>query len=119
MFEAHIVLQKIAAQHSFESLLAENNNTDALHHRYTQSLIPRQGRLQPVGLIYFKFFFYFCPRLEHLLTTPLLPITLKIIVVEEGGEKPQNKCTLPRETCNADYSVCELIRSVSEYGVSR
>lgn len=56
MFEAHIVLQKIAAQHSFESLLAENNNTNALHHRYTQSLIPRQGRLQPVGLIYFIFF---------------------------------------------------------------
>lgn len=57
MFEAHIVLQKIAAQHSFESLLAENNNSDGLHHRYTQSLIPRQGRLQPVGLIYFFFFF--------------------------------------------------------------
>lgn len=56
MFEARIVLQKIAAQHSFKSLLTKNNNADALHHRYTQSLIPRQGCLQPVGLIYFIFF---------------------------------------------------------------
>lgn len=53
MFEAHIFLQNTAAQHSSEYLLADNNNTSALQHRWTQSLIPCRCNLQPVGLIYF------------------------------------------------------------------
>lgn len=115
MFEAHIFLQNTAAQHSSEYLLADNNNTSALHHRWTQSLIPCRCNLV-------LFIFYFSPLLVRLLTNPLLPITLKIICLkgEGGGEyKNPKQCTLPRGCCNADYSVCEPIRSVSEYEVSR
>lgn len=113
IFETHIFLQNAAAKRSSESLLADNNNTGTLHHRCTQSLIPCQCNLQSLGLIYL-FIFYFSPLLDHLLTNPLLPIA-----VREKKCNNSKQCTLPRGCCNADYSVCELIRSVSEYEVSR